>query len=69
MKEKIIQKIKDTRMLYLHEEQYAREKMHKEMDMMTAQQIQQETIFIQDMESRAYALFLLLEELEALDDE
>lgn len=33
---------------------------------MPAQQIAQETIYIQDMQSRAYALMLLLEELEEL---
>lgn len=33
---------------------------------MTSQQAQQEMIFISDMESRAYAMTLLLEEIEDL---
>ena len=62
--EKIIQTIKETRKLYLNQCALSRIKLSQEMKNMTAQQIQQEMLFISDMESRAYCLFLLLEELE-----
>ena len=42
--QEIIQTIKEQKELYIHE------------DNLTAQQISQEVIFIQDMESRAYAM-------------
>ena len=62
--QEIIQKIKDQKELYIHEVEMARKRLKKHEDDMTAQQISQEVIFIQDMESRAYAMSLLLEEIE-----
>lgn len=64
--EKIIETIKDNKERYLKEASFARVKLQANMKDMTAQQISTEMMFIQDMESRAYCLFLLLEELEAL---
>ena len=64
--EKIIETIKDNKERYLKEASFARVKLQANMKAMTAQQISTEMMFIQDMESRAYCLFLLLEELEAL---
>ena len=66
MKEKIIQLIKESKETYLLHCSNARKKLAKNYDQMTAQQIAGETIFIQDMESRAYALSLLLEEIDEL---
>lgn len=60
----IITLIKETKQLYLREIAYARERLNRQIENMTAQQIAQENIFIQDMESRAYAFSLLLEEIE-----
>lgn len=65
---KIITKIKESRERYLAEAGFARRRLSKNLNNITGQQIQQENIFIQDMESRAYALFLLLEEIEDEDD-
>ena len=63
---KIIEVIKESRRLYLNHAQFAREKLSKKMNNLTAQQVQTEMMYIADMESRAYALSLLLEELEVL---
>ena len=63
-KEKFIELVKAQQELYLHESQKARERMNKYINEMTAQQIAQEVIFIQDMESRSYAMKLLIEDLE-----
>ena len=60
----IITLIKDTKELYIREITHARERLNRESENMTAQQIAKEVIFIQDMESRAYAFSLLLEEIE-----
>ena len=62
--EKIINTIKESREMYLHHAKHSREVLSNKMQLMTGQQIQQEMLFITDMESRAYALKLLLEELE-----
>lgn len=65
---KIISKIKETRERYLAEAGFARRRLSHNLSNLTGQQIQQENIFIQDMESRAYSLFLLLEEIEDEDE-
>lgn len=62
--EEIIKTIKETRELYLKHCAIAIVKLKEEMTQLSAQQIQQEMLYISDMESRAYAMFLLLEELE-----
>ena len=63
-KEEIIKTIKESRTCYLIHVEHARKRLQDHIENMTAQQIAQETIYIQDMESRAYALMLLLEEIE-----
>ena len=65
-REEIIKKIKESRTCYLVHVEHARKIFQDNIEDMTAQQIAIETIYIQDMESRAYALTLLLEELEEL---
>ena len=62
--ERIIETIKESKKTYLNHAKYARESLCNKMQQMTGQQIQQGMLFITDMESRAYALTLLLEELE-----
>lgn len=62
--EKIIETIKENKERYLKEASIARVKLQANMKDMTAQQIQQDMLFISDMESRSYCLFLLLEEIE-----
>ena len=62
--QEIILKIKAQKELYIHEVEMARKRLKRHEDELTAQQISQEIIFIQDMESRAYAMTLLLEEIE-----
>ena len=64
--EKILKTIKETRQLYLNEKNLAVTKLSKELSNLTSSQVQQEMIFIADMESRAYALTLLIEDLEDL---
>lgn len=61
--EQMIKLIEETRQLYLNEVKHARTRLNSSIEHMTGQQIAQETLFIQDMESRAYALFLLIEEI------
>ena len=63
-KEEIINLIKNTRSQYLIELEHARERLHKRFEDLTSHQIEAEMEFIRDMESRAYALQLLLEEIE-----
>ena len=63
-KEEIINLIKNTRTQYLIEMEHAREKLHKKFDDYTTHQMMSQLEFIGDMESRAYALQLLLEEIE-----
>ena len=67
--EEIINQIKETRNLYLNQCAIARIKLKQEMTEMSAQQIQKEMLYITDMESRAYAMFLLLEDLEELKED
>ena len=61
--EQMIKLIEETRQLYLTHVNHARRKLDAQIEHLTAQQIAQETIYIQDMESRAYALLLLIEEI------
>lgn len=61
--EQMIKLIEDTRQLYLIQANYAKSKLNAQIEHLTAQQIAYETIHIQDMESRAYALQLLIEEI------
>lgn len=68
-KEKIIQLIRSHLERYERQVNFSKEKMKRHIYFSTSQQIAQENIFILDMESRAYALVLLLEELEETDDE
>ena len=65
--ENIIKTIKESKELYLTHAISAKEKLKKRLDYSTAQQVAEETIYIQDMESRAYALILLLEEIEEME--
>ena len=66
--EKIKELIKNSRNQYLHELEYARNRLHARFEQMTSHQITSEMEFISDMESRAYALLLLLEEIEDEDN-
>ena len=66
-KEQVIKLIKDQQSLYLGEARISRDKIANRMKSATAQQIMQETIFMQDMESRAYAMKLLLEDIEDIE--
>jgi len=64
MKEKqIINLIESTRALYQTQKDIALRDLKKDMSKMSAQQIANEMIFIQEMESRAYCLKLLLEDI------
>ena len=63
--EQIIAIVKDNKENYLNHCAHAKAKLISQINEMTTSQIQQEMIYIADMESRAYAMFLLLEELEA----
>lgn len=64
--ETIINLIKESKALYLVHVEQARTRLKKRMDDMTSHQISTEMLYIQDMESRAYAMQLLLEEIEEL---
>lgn len=64
MENKIIQLIKEDRENYLHHANIEKESVKRHFNEMTAQQIQRSMVYIQDMESRAYAMMLLLEEIE-----
>ena len=61
--EQMIKLIEETRQLYIIQANYGKKKLNSKIEFLTAQQIAQETIHIQDMESRAYALKLLIEEI------
>ena len=63
-KKEIIQLIKDTKDLYFNELNLAKKKLSKRLDDLTSHQIECELSYTRDMESRAYALMLLLEEIE-----
>ena len=62
--EQIITTIKENKERYLNQCAISKAKLISQVKEMTSSQIQQEMIYIADMESRAYAMFLLLEELE-----
>ena len=67
--QKILRKIEETRQCYLHEALVARERLIKNVkDGFTGQQIERDLVFITDMESRAYCLLLLLEEINEEDE-
>ena len=59
----IVNLIQETKERYLNEVKHARARLKKHEEDLTAQQISTEVIFIADMESRAYAMTLLLEEI------
>ena len=61
--EELIQKIKERRERYLSQLNNARLRLKKEMDYMTSSQISSDMLHIHDLESRAYALLLLLEDI------
>lgn len=64
MKEKqIINLIESTRALYQTQKDIALRDLKKDMSKMSVQQIAKEMVFIQEMESRAYCLKLLLEDI------
>ena len=65
---KVMQLIKETKDLYDTHVIVARERLLKDFRNMTAQQIMTENIFIQEMEVRSYALFLLLEEINDIEE-
>lgn len=67
--EKLIDFIDSMMKIYETHSQFAREKLFKRMKEMTAHQIETELMYIADMESRAYALKLLLEDIEEHKDE
>lgn len=62
-KEKIIETIKNQKTQYLIEVESARNRLQKRFENLTAHQIEAEMEFIRDMESRAYAMTLLLEDI------
>ena len=63
-KKEIIQLIKDTKDSYFNELNLAKKELSKRLDDLTSHQIVCELNYIRDMVSRAYALMLLLEEIE-----
>lgn len=67
-KTEIIVLIKETKNRYATEMTLAVKRLHDNVKNMTSQQAQQEMIFISDMESRAYAMTLLLEEIEEIEE-
>ena len=64
----VMQLISETKNLYDTHVKVARERLQRDFKNMTAQQIMAENIFIQDMESRSYALFLILEEIDDIEE-
>ena len=64
-KKKIIELLYEHKDLYECEAEHSRKRLLRNNP--TAQQIAKETIHMQDMESRAYAIRLLLEEIEMAD--
>ena len=66
-KKQILNYIHESLELYSKHAKYSREKLQKNMNDMTGQQIMIENLFIADMESRAYAMKLLLEDIEEND--
>ena len=64
----VMQLISETKDLYDTHAKVVRERLLKDFDNMTAQQIMTENIFIQEMEARSYALFLVLEEINDIEE-